>query len=268
MSHYVWDNAAPHAAQRLGSLARLHDPTTVRHLDALGVGEGWRCWEVGGGAGSIASWLARRVGASGHVLVTDIDPLHLEPLETLGLAHLQVQRHDVGRDPFPPEPFDLIHARLVLMHIPTADQVLRQLVLALKPGGCLLIEDYDLRFVDRTFPTANPGAADLFQRAYEAVAHVVERHGRPPGWGRELYQRLRAEGLVEVGMEGQLAVWPGGSERAPLDKANFEQVRDEALEHGLLTEQEITDVLALMDDPLFAFSSPIMFSAWGRRPAN
>jgi len=223
---------------------------------------------VGGGAGSIASWLARRVGAGGHVLVTDIDPRHLEALETLGLAHLQVQRHDVGRDPFPPEPFDLIHARLVLMHVPTADQVLRQLVLALKPGGCLLIEDYDLRFVDRTFPTADPGAAALFQRAYDAVAQVVEGHGRPPGWGRDLYQRLRAEGLVEVGMEGHLAVWPGGSERMPLDQANFEQVRVEALERGLLTEYEITQVLSLLEDPTVAYSSPIMFSAWGRRPAR
>ena len=195
MSHYVWDNAAPHAAQRLGSLATLHDPTTVRRLDALGVGEGWRCWEVGGGAGSIASWLARRVGVGGHVLVTDIDLRHLEALAALHFSHLQVLRHDVEHDPFPAEPFDLIHARLVLMHVPTADQVLRQLVLALKPGGCLLIEDYDLRFIDRTFPTADPSAAALFQRAYEAVAQVVERHGRPPGWGRELYQRLRAEGL-------------------------------------------------------------------------
>jgi hypothetical protein len=154
------------------------------------------------------------------------------------------------------------------MHVPTADQVLRQLVLALKPGGCLLIEDYDLRFIDRTFPTADPGAAALFQRAYDAVAQVVERHGRPHGWGRELYQRLRAEGLAEVGMEGHLAVWPGGSERAPLDTANFEQARVEALERGLLTEHEIEEVIALMQDPLFAFSSPIMFSAWGWRPAD
>src|SRR5262249_60184656 len=124
------------------------------------------------------------------------------------------------------------------------------------------------RSVDRTFPTAAPGAAALFQRAYGAVAQVVERHGRPPGWGRELYQRLRAEGLVEVGMEGHLAVWPGGSERTPLDQANFEQVRLELLERGLLTEVEITQVLALLEDPTFAYSSPIMFSAWGRRPAR
>ena len=67
---------------------------------------------------------------------------------------------------------------------------------------------------------------------------------------------------------GHLAIWPGGSERASLDQASFEQVRVELLERGLLTEQEITQVLSLLEDPTFAYSSPIMFSAWGRRPAR
>jgi hypothetical protein len=95
---------------------------------------------------------------------------------------------------------------------------------------------------------------------------LLELHGNPRGWGRGLYQRLRAAGLVDVGMEGHLAVWTGGSQRAGLDRANFEQVRAEAVERGLLTPQEIDEVLGLLEDPTFAFTSPVMFSAWGRRP--
>jgi precorrin-6B methylase 2 len=90
VSQYLFDHAAPQAAQRFAGLQARHDPTTVRHLEALGVGEGWVCWEVGDGGGSIAAWLARRVGASGHVLVTDIAPRSLAALEALGLANLQV----------------------------------------------------------------------------------------------------------------------------------------------------------------------------------
>jgi 2-polyprenyl-3-methyl-5-hydroxy-6-metoxy-1,4-benzoquinol methylase len=267
LSQYVFDNAASQTAQRFGSLAALHDPTTVRLLEFLGVGDGWACWEVGGGGGSIAAWLARQVGDGGHVLATDIDPRFLTGLASAGLANLAVQRHDVVRDPLPSERFELIHARLVLLHLPTADQVLHQLVLALKPGGSLLIEDYDPRFLDRTFPTADRGAAAVFQRVYAAVAHVLELHGQPPGWGHKLYQRLRAEGLDEVGMEGHLAVWAGGSERARLDRANVEQVRAEAVARGLITDDEIDQGLALLEDPTVAFSSPVLFSAWGRRPA-
>jgi ubiquinone/menaquinone biosynthesis C-methylase UbiE len=268
MSHYIFDNAAPQAVERFAGLATLHDPTTIRHLAALRVADGWACWEVGGGGGSIAAWLARRVGASGHVLVTDIDPRFLATLEAAGLANTQVQRHDVTRDPLPGERFDLIHARLVLLHLPTAEHVLRQLVEALKPGGCLLVEDFDMRLVDRTFPTTDPAAAAVFQRVYAAVVHLIETHGQPAGWGRKLYQRLRAAGLIEVGMEGHFAVWPGGSPRAQFDRATVEQVRVEAIARGLVTEDEIEQALALLQDPAIAFSSPVMFSAWGRRPAD
>lgn len=268
MSQYVFNNAAPQTAQRFDSLAKLHDPDTVRYLESLGVGEGWVCWEIGGGGGSIAAWLADHVGASGRVLVTDIDPRYLMALESHGLTNIQVQRHDVTRDPFPPELFDLIHARLVLLHLPTADQVLHNLARALKPGGSLLVEDFDPRFVDRTFPTTDPEAAAAFRKVQNGVTQLLEQHGRPAGWGRGLYQRLRAEGLVEVGMEGHFAVWPGGSARAQLDRANFEQTRAEAIERGVLTGDEVDQALALLEDPAIAFSAPVMFSAWGRRPTT
>jgi ubiquinone/menaquinone biosynthesis C-methylase UbiE len=268
MSQYVFDNAASQTAQRFTGLAALHDPTTVRHLEALGVGEGWICWEVGAGGGSIAAWLARHVGERGQVLVTDIDPRYLAALEAAGLANTQVQHHDVTQDPLPVERFDLIHARLVLLHLPTADQVLRQLVEALKPGGRLLIEDYDLRLVDRAFPIVDPGTAAVFQRGMAALAQVIEGHGRPPGWGRGLYQRLRAEGLVEVGMEGQLAVCLGGSEATRMIQVSVEQVQEEALQRGLLTKREIEEVLTLLEDPTVAVSSAVMCSAWGRRPPS
>jgi hypothetical protein len=152
------------------------------------------------------------------------------------------------------------------MHVPTAEQVLPQLVQALKPGGCLLVEDYDPPFLDRTFPTGDPDTASVFAQAHAALVQLFDLHGNPRGWGRGLYQRLRSAGLVDVGMEGSLAVWMGGSEQAGVDRASFEQIRFEALERGLLTQQEIDEVLRLLADPYFAASSPVLFSAWGRLP--
>ena len=48
-------------------------------------------------------------------------------------------------------------------------------------------------------------------------------------------------------------------------RVNFEQVREEAVNAGLVTDEEVTQVLALLDDPDFAFSSPMLFTAWGRQ---
>lgn len=266
MSGYLFDNAAAQTAQRFDSLETIYDPATVRHLQALGVGEGWRCLEVGAGGGSIADWLTRRVGAVGHVLVTDIDLRYLAPLEAQNLPNVTVQRHDVERDPLPTDIYDLIHSRLVLNLLATADEVLRKLVAALRPGGWLLIEVFDHRFADRTFPTGDPVAASLFQKVAEAQAQLLALRGAPPEWGRGLYQRMGAAGLIDVGMEGQMAVWRGGSAGARLLQANYEQVRNEALERGLITAGEMERVLALLEDPSFAISSMMMFSAWGQRP--
>lgn len=72
MADYPFDQAWQHESERLTALEQGLDPGTIRHLEALGVGPGWRCWEVGAGAGSIAAWLCQRVGDEGHVIATDL----------------------------------------------------------------------------------------------------------------------------------------------------------------------------------------------------
>ena len=143
MSHYIFDNAAPQASQRFASLEMLYDPWTIRHLETTGIGPGWQCWEIGAGGGSIARWLADRCGPSGHVLVTDIDPRFLVEAAALIHPQIEIQRQDIGNDPLPVQSFDLIHARLVLIHVPTREQALARMVRALSPGGWLIVEDFD-----------------------------------------------------------------------------------------------------------------------------
>ena len=46
---YLLDNRVVEAGERIAALAALFDPITFRHVDALGIARGWRCWEVGAG---------------------------------------------------------------------------------------------------------------------------------------------------------------------------------------------------------------------------
>jgi ubiquinone/menaquinone biosynthesis C-methylase UbiE len=267
MSNYIFNNAGQQASQRFTSLETLYDPWTIRHLEATGIGAGWQCWEVGGGGGSIATWLGERCGPSGHVLVTDIDPRFLVELAALDHSQIEVQRHDIGADPLPAQPFDLIHTRLVLIHVPAREQALERMVTALKPGGWLVVEDFDTTCIDRSYPTSDASAAALFQKMAAAQGRLLAaRSGESAStWGRSLYRRLRAHGLVNVGMEGYLAVREGGSPGARLYGANFEQIREEAVNAGFITNEEVEQVLSLLDDPNFAISAHMMFTAWGRR---
>jgi len=88
-SRYVFDNAVTaETEQRFAGLEAALDPSTFRYLSGIGVTSGWVCWEVGAGSGSIATWLAERVGPTGRVLATDIDPRFI-PVSRL--AHLEVR---------------------------------------------------------------------------------------------------------------------------------------------------------------------------------
>jgi ubiquinone/menaquinone biosynthesis C-methylase UbiE len=267
MSQYVFDNAAPQAGQRFASLEAIYDPWTIRHLEATGIAPGWHCWEVGAGGGSIAAWLADRCGPAGYVLVTDLDPRYIAEHAAPGRAPAAIQRHDIARDPMPARSFALIHARLVLIHVPERELALARMAAALAPGGWLVIDDYDEMLFDLTYPTASPADAALFRKVPAAQSRLLAARAGEAAliWGRALDQRLRAVGLRDVSMEAYMVLRRGGSPGARLMQANFEQIRAEAVGAGLCTDDEVARVRARLDDPAFVVGAPPMFTAWGRR---
>jgi ubiquinone/menaquinone biosynthesis C-methylase UbiE len=259
-SSYALPNRGKEAAARLAAFSALFDAGTVRHLEERGVGPGWRCLEVGGGTGTIAAWLAARVGPRGHVLVTDIDTRFLRPLR---LPNLDVRRHDVTADALPEGSFDLVHARLVLHHLPEREQALARMISALKPGGWLLVEEYD-----RTSLLADPavGPGEVLLDTQLALFRFLDERGVHGRYGRHLYARLRAHGLVSVGADAYMSMWHTGSPGAQALRASFEQLRVSLIAGHYVTSRQLEDDLARLDDPDFMLPSPILWSAWGRRP--
>ena len=256
---YVFDNAAAQTPARFSALARIFDPGTVRHLLTLGVDRGWRCLEVGGGGGSIATWLCDRVGPGGRVVATDLDTHFLEQIDR---DNLEVRRHDLVTEPLPEGPFDLVHVRLVLMHLPGRERVLERLVSALRPGGWLLAEEFD-SLSALADAAVNPAEVPL--RALRSLQDWLTESGVDLRYGRLLAGRLRAHGLRDVIAEGRVFMWPGRSTGAELTRANLEQLRETIIESGRITTAELERDLARLDDDDFLAPSPIMWSAWGRR---
>src|SRR5580700_9935952 len=253
---YSLDNSSREAPARFDALSGMFDRGTIRHLGDRGVSEGWRCLEVGGGGGSITSWLANCVGPTGQVVVTDIDPRFLEPLA----AHnVEVRKHNIVTDPLPDATFDLIHARLVLVHLPEREKVLTRLVSALKPGGWLVDEEFDSVSL-LPDPTVSPGEVSL--NSQMAVMRLLKDRGVERRFGRLLYGRLRAHGLGEVGAEGRLFMCRGGSSGVSLMRTNFHQLRGALLDAHYITEQEFDQDSARLDDPDFMAPSPIMWTVW------
>jgi SAM-dependent methyltransferase len=259
-STYLLDNAGKETPGRFAALSALLDPGTIRHLEDRGVAPGWYCLEVGGGSGSIATWLAHRVGPTGHVLTTDIDPRFLE---SLNLPNLEVRRHDIATDPLPEAAFDLVHARLVLMHLPERETALTRMISALKPGGWLIDEEYD-SFSMPADPAINPG--EVFLQTQVAMMRLLEDGGVDRLYGRRLIGRLRAHGLTSVSGEARAFMWQPGSLGATLVRSTFELLRGAMIDGNYITPQQFERDVARLDDPDFLMPSAILWSAWGRRP--
>jgi SAM-dependent methyltransferase len=260
-SIYALDNAGKQAPARFDALAAMYDPVTIRHLENRGVSPGWHCLEIGGGGGSIAAWLAARVGPRGRVLVTDIDPRFLESLQ---VPNLEVRRHDIVNDPLPEAAFDLIHSRLVLLHLPEREKALTRMVAALKPGGWLVDEEFDASSMPPN-PAVNPG--EVLLKTLTASRQVMQDRGADDrGFARRLFSLMKANGLVQVAAEAYLSMWDFGSPGLSLLRANFEQLRSNMIDAGYITKEEFDEDLKRLDDPNFMMPSPIMWTAWGRRP--
>ena len=244
--------------RRLRALGELSDPDTIEHLRRLGIGAGWRCLEVGAGSGSLVPWLSETVGASGSVLATDVDVQFMSDLDA---PNLRVIRHDVAVDALPDGPFDLVHCRFVLEHVPSRDGVLRQLASCLAPDGWLLVE--------AAFVTADLTVDETLARLNRAafLRLLPDLIGVDFTWARHLPRRLRDVGLADVDALAVARPLRGATPSADVLKLTAERLRSPLLASGLLTGDELDSALCRYDDPDLLDYSPIIVAAWGRRPS-
>jgi SAM-dependent methyltransferase len=257
-TEYLFNNAGERAETRFRNLPALHDAHTIDHLKERGIKEGWSCLEIGGGR-SVTSWLCARVGVTGRVLATDVEPRFLQ---TLSFPNLEVWRHNLHKEPLPTGEFDLVHARLALAHLRDGESALARMMGALKPGGWILIEELDdLSFLPD--PTVNPGEVSL--RVRQAFQQDVTSGGIHLRQGRLLPQQLQSNGLVNIGADTSVFVWKAQSAGARLLKLSCKELR-EATGWRLMSVSEFEADMNRVDDQDFFTLSEKLWTAWGRLP--
>ena len=259
---YVFDNDHPEAADRHGQLPAILDEFTVSRLSSLGDLTGLRCLETGAGGGSIAAWLARATGPTGRVLATDVNIRHLPPSPPY-----DVLVHDLENEPVPDGPWDVIHARLVLLHLPGREAVLQRLAAALAPGGALVVEDFETTFRKLVLAAPSPQAAQLVDRYHELlVERVLPAHGNDPTWAGRAPAAMLEAGLTDVDTVIEARSWPGGTAGTLLIGANIAQAREDFLAAGM-TEAQLDELSRLVTDPRLVLRGHFTYSTIGRRPS-
>ena len=242
--------------QRLENLELCLDPITTRSLDAIGVEPGWRCLEVGGGGGSVTRMLCDRVGPAGRVTAIDLDTRFLEELAR---DNLQVERRNVLTDGLPGDAYDLVHARLLLMHLPTREKFLEEMAAVLRPGGWLLIEEMDV------YPLQSLTEGVLTE-VWNAVIPAFEAAQVATTFGRELPVLFDRAGLEDVEPVCQVPLFRGDSSFSGLMMGSVAQVRPLLAASGV-SDQLIAALGRELADPSRWFTGFAMYSVRGRTPA-
>ncbi|BCB78438.1 methyltransferase domain-containing protein [Phytohabitans flavus] len=260
---YAYDNDVDVAIQQHMSLSAMLDDFTRTRLSAVDTLAGatappstFRCLEVGAGAGSIARWLA---GQGASVIATDLKPGHLNEEE-----RIRVLAHDIVAEPVPDPPYDLIHTRLLLIHLPEREQVLRKLAAALRPGGSLVVEDWYVRPEHILVDAPTPSDTALFERYQRILLDILDND---PTWAARIHGQMVAAGLREVDTAIHSPVWPAGSPGALLVTVNLSLFRQRLLDAGL-TSGELDHLEWLVRDPRsgLVIRGHLLYSTIGRAP--
>ena len=261
---FAADAEADDELARLKLLEAVCDPWTFRYLDGIGVRQGWRCLEVGAGAGSVVRWLSERVSSAGQVVAADLDPRFLGDLRA---PNVEVRRCDITQDDIEPASYDLVHCRALLMHMNDPADVLRRMVAALRPGGWLVAEEADYCTVESLDPV-HP-LAEAFHSCFRArIEFLSATNVMDLRYGRKLPVHMESLGLIELGNEAVTLVDHGASQLSRWWIQTWQLTDDAIIATGVLAESEVVDARRALEDPAFIYRGALMQAVWGRKPAQ
>lgn len=249
---YIYDQNFAEERTRLGGMESLWDPGTQALITDLGISAGWKCLEVGAGGGSLVQWMA---GQGAKVVAIDIDTRFIE---SLAGESIEVRRVDIRTDELPRDEFDLIHSRLVLEHLADRRQILTRLAAALRPGGWMVIEDYDWTAFGLE------GADSQLDRMTDALLSFMERAGFERTYGRQVVTDMVDAGLTDVRGEGRARIIDSSSPGFDFFRLSFESMRGAVVDAGVISREDADAAAARFGEDIRVFT-PIMMAGIGRR---
>jgi ubiquinone/menaquinone biosynthesis C-methylase UbiE len=230
--------------RRAGEIERLELQAAVWGADAeimldrIGVGEGWRCLDIGCGPGGITGLLSQRAGRSGRVLGLDMNADFIAHARSRAPANVEFRQGDAFQAELPAGSFDLVHMRFVASTAGDSDRLLREAVRLARPGGIVAFQEPDAD----TYNCYPPHPA--WDRLKGVMIEIFERSGGDVFLAKRLYAVARQLGLEDVQYRPVFHGVRSSDPAAELMPSTMESLRGPVLQLGLLSEAELSTLLA------------------------
>ncbi|UQA59530.1 class I SAM-dependent methyltransferase [Polyangium aurulentum] len=239
-------------------------------LDRLQIHPGARAIELGCGPQGVLELLSERVGPSGTVVGLDRNEGFVasarKHVAERQLLNVEVVQGDARATNLPRASFDVVFCRLLLVNVPQPEQVVEEMVSLLRPGGVLASHEADYL----------PHRCDPPSPAWDRLFEVFQAYSRAKGVdlfvGRRMHRMLRDAGLVELGVNPVIHVYPHGHHRRSIFLDFVQNTRDALVREGFATDEELNeltrDLKRHLDDPDTLVVSHLFFQVWGRKPGR
>jgi SAM-dependent methyltransferase len=164
--------------ERLCEQARMWEPATTRILDRIGLAPGATCLDAGCGPGEAMRLMAERgARVTGIDVDADVGAYAIERLHAAG--HRDATFEAVGVEHVTGA-FDLVFARLLLLHVADHAATLNRLWDRVAPGGHLVVMEHDMG--DVAVVPSLPSTDEFFR----VVLNTFARGGSDIELGRKL----------------------------------------------------------------------------------
>jgi SAM-dependent methyltransferase len=252
------------AAYRLRILHDLYGPGTRRVLLDAGLRPGMRVADLGCGVGMVTGWLAELVGPRGHVVGIDASGAQLAQARerlTVRVPNTSFVESSATATDLPPESFDLVYCRFLLLHLPEPELALREMRALLKPNGILVCEEGDLTSAGSEPPSVLGAFADLFGR-------LGPECGLDYTLGRRLFHLVKAAGFPAPEISFNQPVLARGENKRLLE-LSVAEAAPALISAGLITAEELESTLVEMrrlaaDESVLAVM-PRMAQVWASK---
>jgi len=200
----VWSNPSQAGAADVSQMAafleeRSRSPDTqvvnAAVCRILAPNPGEQILEVGCGSGVLCRLVASQLKPTGYVVGVDISPQFLMEAQKYALQDGIIERITFGCGageslPFLNATFDSAFAARLLLHAGNPDAVVREMVRVVRPGGRVVVMDWDFDSVVVDHPQRELTRRLLHWRS--------DHHGGDNWSGRQLWRRMVEAGLQRL----------------------------------------------------------------------
>lgn len=256
--------------QRLRRQAQAWEGVTRRVLQQNNLRAGMSCLDVGCGPGEVMRLMGEIVGPNGQVTGVDVDGAlgreALGVLQSTTASQFSFLEQNIEQEgEVAGQPFDVTFARIVLIHLHDPQAVLRKMYANTKPGGVLIIQEYDFRTTD-IYPHL-PAFAE-FEKVFNGV---FDRSGCDTRIGAKMPVHFADAGIGIPDGTDVAGISQPLAEASGMFQAAYRSVLPHALKMGLTTEANSAAFFADIHQAAtgeWTYSAlwPLLISTWKRKP--